>query len=85
MAGGSNAQIFQAMLLGSLMSEKEGRKLGGVSAKTSQADLLCLKELLEAGKIVPVIDRVYPFSEAIEALRYIDSKHAKGKVVVSVA
>ena len=84
MAGGTNGQIFQAMLLGPLMSGKGGRNLGGVSAKTSQADLLILKELLEAGKIVPVIDRCYPFSEAVEALRYIDAGHAKGKVVVTI-
>ena len=84
MAGGTNAQIFQAMLLGALMSSKGGRNLGGVSAKTSHADLLILKELLEAGTIVPVIDRCYPFSEAVEAVRYIDAGHAKGKVVVTI-
>jgi NADPH:quinone reductase-like Zn-dependent oxidoreductase len=84
MAGGTNAQIFQAMLLGPLMSRKGGKNMGGVSAKTSQEDLLILKELLEAGKIVPVIDRSYPFSEAVEAVRYIDSGHVKGKVVITV-
>jgi len=84
MAGGTNAQIFQAMLLGPLMSSKGGRKMGGVSAKTSQEDLLILKELLEAGKIVPIIDRCYPFSEAVDAVRYIDSGHVKGKVVITV-
>ncbi len=83
MAGGSNSQIFQAMLLGPLMSNKGGKKMGGVSAKTSQNDLLILKELLETGKIVPVIDRCFPFREAVDALRYIDAGHAKGKVVVT--
>jgi len=84
MAGGTNAQIFQAMLWGPMMSNKGGKKMGGVSAKTSQKDLLILKELLEAGKIVPVIDRCFPFREAVDALRYIDAGHAKGKVVVTV-
>ncbi len=84
MAGGTNAQIFQAMLLGPLMSNKGGKQMGGVSAKRSQKDLLILKELLEAGKIVPVIDRCFPFREAVDALRYIDAGHAKGKVVVTV-
>ncbi len=84
MAGGSMAQIFQAMLMGSWMSETGGRKMGGVSAKRSQKDLDFLKELLEAGKVVPVIDRRYPLSEAAEALRYLGEGHARGKVVITV-
>jgi len=84
MAGGTSAQIFQAMLLGSFYSQKGGKKMGGVSAKTSQSDLVILKELLEAGKIIPVIDRRYPFSETAEALRYLGAGHARGKVVITV-
>jgi NADPH:quinone reductase-like Zn-dependent oxidoreductase len=84
MAGGSTAQIFQSMLMGSLMSETGGRKMGGVSAKRSQKDLTILKELLEAGKVTPVIDRRYPLSEAAEALRYLGEGHARGKVVIIV-
>ncbi len=60
MAGGSTAQIFQAMLLGSLMSRSGDKKMGGVAAKRDQKDLAFLKELLEAGKVAPVIDRRYP-------------------------
>ena len=84
MAGGSTAQIFQAMLLGSLMSISGDKKMGGVAAKRDQKDLAFLKELLEAGKVVPVIDRRYPLSEAAEALRYLGSGHARGKVVIAV-
>ena len=84
MAGGSMAQIFQAMLLGSWMSETGGKKMGGVSAKPGQRDLAFLKELVEAGKVVPVIDRRYPLSEAAEALRYLGEGHARGKVVIIV-
>jgi NADPH:quinone reductase-like Zn-dependent oxidoreductase len=84
MAGGSMAQMFQAMLLGSWMSETGGRKMGGVSAKRSQKDLAFLKELVEAGKVVPVIDRRYPLSETAEALRYLGEGHARGKVVIIV-
>ena len=84
MAGGSKAQIFQAMLMGSWMSETGGRKMGGVSAKRSQKDLTVLKELVEAGKVVPVIDRRYPLREAAEALRYLGEGHARGKVVITV-
>jgi NADPH:quinone reductase-like Zn-dependent oxidoreductase len=84
MAGGSMAQIFQAMLLGSWMSKTGGKKMGGVSAKIDQKDLGLIKELLEAGKVVPVIDRRYPLSEAAEALRYLGEGHARGKVVITV-
>ena len=58
--------------------------MGGVSAKRSQKDLVILKELIEAGKVVPVIDRRYPLSEAAEALRYLGEGHARGKVVITV-
>jgi NADPH:quinone reductase-like Zn-dependent oxidoreductase len=84
MAGGSMAQIFQAMLIGSWMSETGGRMMGGVSAKRSQKDLVFIRELVEAGKIVPVIDKRYPLSEAAEALRYLGEGHARGKIVITV-
>jgi NADPH:quinone reductase-like Zn-dependent oxidoreductase len=84
MAGGKSAQIFQAMLLGSWMSEKGGKKLGGVSAKMDQKDLLILKDLLEAGKVVPTIDKYYPLSETADALRYLGAGHARGKIIITV-
>jgi len=48
-------------------------------------DLTYLKELIEAGKVTPVIDSTYPLSETSEAMRYIGEGHARGKVVISVA
>jgi NADPH:quinone reductase-like Zn-dependent oxidoreductase len=84
MAGGSTAQIFQAILLGPWMSRTEGKKMSNVAAKVNQKDLVLLKELLEAGKVVPVIDRCYPLSEVPEALRYLGEGHARGKIVISV-
>ena len=84
MAGGSMAQIFQSMLIGSWMSETGGKKMEGVMAKRSQKDLAFLKELLEAGKVVPVIDRRYPLSETAEALRYLGEGHVRGKVVITM-
>jgi NADPH:quinone reductase-like Zn-dependent oxidoreductase len=84
MAGGTMAQIFQAMLLGPRMSKTEGKKLRGVSAKASQKDLVILKELIEADKVVPVIDKKYSFSEIPDALRYLGEGHARGKVVITV-
>lgn len=84
MAGGSAPQMFEALLLGPWMSTG-GKKMGHVSAKSTQKDLITLKEFLEAGKITPVIDRCYPLSETAEALRYLGEGHAKGKIVITVA
>lgn len=53
-------------------------------AKIEQADLAFMSELLESGKVKPVIDRRYPLSEAPEALRYLGEGHARGKIVLSV-
>jgi NADPH:quinone reductase-like Zn-dependent oxidoreductase len=84
MAGGTKAQIFGSMILGPLMSESGGRKMGGVSAKRSKKDLLVLKDLVEAGKVVSVIDRRFSLNETAEALRYLGNGHARGKVVISM-
>jgi NADPH:quinone reductase-like Zn-dependent oxidoreductase len=79
-------QIFQAMLLGSLMSRSGGKKMGMMGiAKVNHEDLVYLGKLLEAGKIFPVIDRSYPLTEIAEAFRYVEDTHAQGKVVISVA
>lgn len=83
MAGGKPAQMFQALLLGRWMS-RGGKKMGVVSAKVIQRDLVFLRELLEAGKIRPVIDQRYTLAETAEALRYLGTGHARGKVVVTV-
>ncbi len=74
----SLALLFQHMLLG-------GKQVGLMeTAKANQKDLLILKELLEAGKIVPVIDRRYPLAETAEAIRYLETGRARGKVVITV-
>ncbi len=84
MVGGSTAQIFQALLLGPWMSMTGSKKMGALSAKPDQEDLVFVKELVEAGKVMPVIDRRYPLSEVGEALRYLEEGHAGGKVVITV-
>jgi NADPH:quinone reductase-like Zn-dependent oxidoreductase len=85
-AGGSLAQVFQAMLLGPLISRTGSKKhvFMGI-ATTPKKDLLVLKDLLEAGKVVPVIDKCYPLSKTAEAIRYLIEEHARGKVVITVA
>ncbi len=82
--GGSLAQIFQAMLLGPWISMTGTKKMGNLLARPNQKDLGFMKELIEAGKVKPVIDRCYKLSEVAEALRYYSEGHARGKVVIKV-
>ena len=84
-AGGAMSQIIQALLLGPLLSRIGSKKIGFMGiAKTLKADLLFLKELVESGKVVPIIDKCYPLSETAEAIKYIIEEHGRGKVVISV-
>ena len=72
------SRLFQIMLLG-------GKKIGMMeTARANQKDLIFIQGLLEAGKIVPVIDRCYPLREVADAIRYLEGGHAKGKVVITV-
>lgn len=84
MSGGSTKQIFEALLRGSFLSEKNGRKLCALTAQPKQEDLDFLKAWAEAGKIKPVIDKRYPLSKAADALRYLGEGHARGKVILTI-
>jgi NADPH:quinone reductase-like Zn-dependent oxidoreductase len=84
MAGGDWPQIRQALLWGPLLSLFGPRKFGVVPAATTQKDLTYLGELLEAGKVKPVIDRRFPLSRVPDAIRYVEEGHAKGKVLIDV-
>jgi len=85
MAGGGGVQMLEGMFLGPLLSLIGRKKMRSFIARINKKDLVLLKDLLEAGKVVPVIDRRFPLSEAAEALRYLEEEHAKGKVVITVA
>ncbi len=79
------SRLLEQMTLGKLLSKNGGSKIGGMGmAKVTSEDLLVIKELLETGKVSPVIDRSYPLSETAEAIRYLETGHAKGKVVITV-
>ena len=83
MSGGSNRQLTEALLFGPLLSM--GRQtLGNLLVTPNQADLLYLKELCDAGKLKPMIDRRFLLSEVSEAIRYLEDGHARGKAVVTV-
>jgi NADPH:quinone reductase-like Zn-dependent oxidoreductase len=73
-----------ALFLGPLISMFGNKKVVQFSHKPNAKDLVYMKELIEAGKVVPVIDRRYPLSETAEALRYYGEGHPRGKVVITV-
>jgi len=79
-------RLFEHLLLGPLLSKSGGKKAGMMgTAKPNKADLLVLKEMLAKGQIVPVIDRTYPLAETAEAIRYLETLRARGKVIIAVA
>src|SRR5215218_508549 len=77
--GGTDRQL-PAMILSPFV----GQKLGTFVSTPNQEDLLVLKELIEFGKVTPVIDRTYPLAEVPEAMRYLEGGHAQGKVLITI-
>ena len=78
--GGFDRQILRAPILSPLVSQT----LRPLTSKERSEDLVVLKELIEAGKLTPVIDRTYPLGEAPEAIRHLEAGHARGKIVIRV-
>jgi NADPH:quinone reductase-like Zn-dependent oxidoreductase len=83
-AGGSMRQLFQAATQARRNSKTMGQKTHVVSLVQSQKDLLLIKELLEGGKVLPVIDGCYPLHETADAFRYFEKVHPRGKVVIRI-
>jgi NADPH:quinone reductase-like Zn-dependent oxidoreductase len=83
--GGSKSQVLQGILVGPVLSTIGSKKMGFMGiARHNQEDLVTVKELVEAGKVAPVIDRSYPLAGAAEAMGYLADGHAQGKVVITV-
>jgi NADPH:quinone reductase-like Zn-dependent oxidoreductase len=77
---GPMAGMLKVVVLSRFVSQK----LLPFLAKRSHEDLVFLKDLLETGKVTPVIDRRHPLSDVPEAIRYLEEGHARGKVVITV-
>ncbi|WP_438315528.1 NAD(P)-dependent alcohol dehydrogenase [Sporosarcina sp. FA9] len=82
--GGAESQMFQSLVLGPFISMTGSKKISNLLQRANQKDLIYVKELLETGKIKPVIDKRYKLSEVSEAFKYFQEGHAQGKVVLTV-
>jgi NADPH:quinone reductase-like Zn-dependent oxidoreductase len=82
--GGKWTGGFERALWALMLSPFVSQKLRGLVSTETAEDLVVLKELIEAGKVMPVIEKTYPLSDAAEAVRYLADGHARGKLVVTV-
>lgn len=80
---GSAIHLVTRLITDLVFSRFVSQKVVNFMAKISKEDLVILRDLMEAGKITPVIDRSYSLSEVPEAIRYLDRGHARGKVVIT--
>jgi NADPH:quinone reductase-like Zn-dependent oxidoreductase len=83
MVGGGLSQIFNIMLFGWLFSLGK-KKMRLLAAKASANDLEFIIQLVEEGKIKPIIDKTFPLDKTAEAVQYIRQGHARGKIVINV-
>jgi NADPH:quinone reductase-like Zn-dependent oxidoreductase len=83
--GGSwTGGFFRGMLRGPILSMFGVQTFGWLNAKATKEDLQALSELIEAGKVTPVVDRTFDLAEAADAVRYLAEGHPSGKIVVTV-
>ncbi len=73
-----------SLFLGPLISLFGSKKVKSYLARINAQDLTFIKELIEDGKIVPVIDRSYPLKEVPKAIKYYEKKHSQGKIIITV-
>lgn len=84
MTGGKGRQMAEVLFFGKLMSIGSGKTLVGVDYKPRKSDVVYLKGLIEAGKLVSAIDRRYSLEQVPKAIAYLEEGHARGKVVITV-
>ena len=77
---GPMGRPVQAMLMSPFISQKMGMFMADLNKK----DLTILGDLMQSGKVTPVIDRTYPLSQIAEAIRYLEAGHARGKVIITM-
>jgi NADPH:quinone reductase-like Zn-dependent oxidoreductase len=77
--------IASRLLMARLASRAGGRRIASLLARVRQPDLVSLQQLAEEGSLVPVIERRYPLSEVPDAVRYVGTGAARGKVIVTIA
>ena len=82
--GGRWVRPIERMVLAAVLSRVGSATMLPFFSKHSHPDLVTLRDLLEAGTIVPVVDRAYPLHETPDAVRYVETGHARGKVVITV-
>jgi NADPH:quinone reductase-like Zn-dependent oxidoreductase len=83
-SGGSLLGGFDRQLRAPLASLFSSQRMVGLVSKERAEDYQALAQLVDSGAVTPVVDRVFALSESADALRYVESGHARGKVVVSV-
>ena len=81
--GGPTPRILQTLLMGAILGKASGKKFGLLALKTN-SDLAFFGEAHAAGKVTPVIDKVFPLAETIAAFRHYESGNFVGKIVISL-
>lgn len=84
MVGGEGRQIFESLMMGPLVSRRGRQTVTSLTATPNADDLSFVKDLIEAGKVHPVIDQIYPFENTADAVRYVGAGHAAGKVIIRI-
>ena len=84
LAGGSVATMLQILVVGPWIRATTGKKVRILAVRPNIEDVEFTKDLIEAGKVTPVIDKTYPLSEVPEAIGYVGDGRAQGKVVITV-
>ena len=83
--GGSwTGGFFRGMLRAPVLSMFVGQRMRGLTSRENRKDLQALRELIESGKVTPVVDRTYSLVEAPDAIRYLEQGHPRGKVVIVI-